>query len=204
MTNNKNYDIIEIVLHFYIILLGIFVTTILGTSIGGNFLHYSNGEILRCIFVSFMVLFVVNLTIALLIRILLPKKWANPMLKFYNVQNWETKLYLKLGVRAWKDKIPEAGKIFAKFDKSKVENLNNAEYLYKFMQETIYGELIHFFSFLFGFIVFFHCKGLWHIVGMPLFITNMIINLMPFIVQRYNRPRLMVAYKRALRAEQTK
>ncbi len=117
-------------IHFYLILFGTIFSAILGASVGVNVLNFTLGEVLRCLFISFCVLFVVNLVCAVLFK-LLPKKWVNPFLKIYKVHNWERKFYEKLGVRVWKDKIAEAGKIFAKFDKSKVHDLNNAEYLYK-------------------------------------------------------------------------
>ncbi len=186
-------------IHFYIILFGIVLTTILSTTLGVNVLHFSLGEVMRCVLISFAVLFVVNLICAILVRLLLPKKLANPFSKFFKVHNWERKFYEKLGVRAWKDRIAEAGKIFAKFDKSKISNMNDGEYLYKFMQETIYGELIHWFSFVLGFVVFFVNKQMWHIVGLPMFIINTLVNILPYIVQRYNRPRLMAAYMRLQR-----
>ncbi len=183
-------------LYVILILVGLSISILLGLTVGVNTLPFTLGEIMRCVFVSFIFLFVIDLIIALIVRWFLPKKLTNPFLKIYTVHNWERKFYNKLGIRIWKDKIPEAGKFFANFDKSKVNNISDNNHLYKFMQETIYAEHMHFLSAIFGLLVVFVNLKLWYIVALPLIIVNAIINLMPVMVQRYNRPRLMLAYLR--------
>lgn len=183
-------------LYVILILLGLLVSILLGATFGINTLSFTLGEIMRCVFVSFILLFIIDLIVALIVRWFLPKKLTNPFLKIYTVHNWERKFYTKLGIRFWKDKIPEAGKLFANFDKSKVNDISDNTHLYKFMQETIYAENMHFLSAIFGLFVVFVNLRLWHLVALPLIIVNAIINLMPVMVQRYNRPRLMAAYLR--------
>ena len=49
----------------------------------------------------------------------LPEKAVDPFRKIYRVAKWEKKLYKKLGIVKWKDKIPEAGGLLANFQKKK-------------------------------------------------------------------------------------
>ena len=64
------------------------------------------------------------------------------------------------------------------------------------MEETVYAEIMHLVSAFLGFLVVFINLKLWLIVGLPLAIFNLILQIMPVMVQRYNRPKLMLAYRR--------
>ncbi len=182
-------------LYALIILIGLIFTTALSLSIGYFVLSVSYTSILLTILFSVLFLFFVDAVVAIIVRIL-PKKLVNPFNKIYTVHKWETKLYLKLGVRKWKDLIPETGKMLVGFDKHKLANLSDNEYLFIFMRETVYAEIMHFISAILSFFVVFINLKLWLIVGLPTAIVNFILQILPVIVQRYNRPKLMLAYKR--------
>ena len=77
-----------------------------------------------------------------------------------------------------------------------VVDMKDNVYLFKFMEETVYAEVMHIISAIFGFLVVIVNLKLWLIVGIPLAIFNFILQILPVMVQRYNRPKLMLAYKR--------
>lgn len=131
-----------------------------------------------------------------------PKKCVNPFAKIYHVFKFEKKIYLKLGIKKWKDHIPESGKYLCNFAKDKLATTSDNEYIMKFMQETCYAELMHFISAILGFVVIFiyplqyaFCFGFW------IFIVNFVLQTLPIFVQRYNRPKLMAIYNRNLSSE---
>ena len=70
------------------------------------------------------------------------------------------------------------------------------------MMETVYAEVLHFWSAILGFLVVFISPKLFVVVGLPLALTNVILQIMPVMVQRYNRPKLMLAYERAMKNKQ--
>ena len=103
---------------------------------------------------------------------------------------------MKLGIRKWKDLIPESGKMLTGFGKREVLDMKDNAYLFKFMEETVYAEVMHLLSAVLGFLVVFVNLKLWFLVGIPLAIFNFILQILPAMVQRYNRPKLMLVYRR--------
>lgn len=188
-------------LYFAIIIIASIFTAILGVLIGVNFLGATDGEVLLVILLSLLCLLIIDAVVALIIH-KLPKKLMNPYKKIYKVFLWEKKFYHALGIRKWKDKIPETGKALTGFGKSKVENMDDTDYLYTFMIETVYAEVLHFWSAIFGFLIVFISPKLFVVVGLPLALANVILQIMPVMVQRYNRPKLMLAYERAKKNKQ--
>ena len=182
-------------LYIFIILIGCIFTSILAVNVGTRVFSVSDGVILLSILFSLVFLLIIDAVVAIIVRIL-PKKWINPFNRIYKVHKWESKLYLRLGIRKWKDLIPESGKALTGFGKREVENIKDNTYLYKFMEETVYAEIMHLVSAFLGFLVVFINLKLWLIVGLPLAIFNLILQIMPVMVQRYNRPKLMLAYRR--------
>ena len=138
-------------LYFAIIIIASIFTAILGVLVGVNFLGATDGEVLLVILLSLLCLLIIDAVVALIIH-KLPKKLMNPYKKIYKVFLWEKKFYHALGIRKWKDKIPETGKALTGFGKSKVENMDDTDYLYTFMIETVYAEVLHFWSAIFGFL----------------------------------------------------
>ena len=68
----------------------------------------------------------------------------------------------------------------------------------QFIDKTIRGELMHFLGFVFSGLIAFIYPTVFVVIGLPLMLTNMLINILPVIVQRYNRPKLLLLYKRNL------
>ena len=92
-------------LYAVIILIGCIFTSILAVSVGNAIYQVSYGAVLLSILFSLLFLVFVDALVAIIVR-LLPKKWVNPFNKIYTVHKWESKLYVKFGIRKWKDLIP--------------------------------------------------------------------------------------------------
>ena len=127
-----------------------------------------------------------------------PNKWFENK-KFFNVSKKEQRIYEKLGIRSWKDKIWELGGLGG-FSKSKIDDPKDPEYSKRFLIESYKGEIDHIIGMFAGFTVIFifPLKFAW-IVGVPVAFVNLILNWMPTMILRYNTPKLLVLHKRALR-----
>jgi len=182
----------------YIAIIFIFsaISIFLGIYVGVPVIEVSEGRIFAITLISLLVLVIIDAVCALFVRYCLPKKVFNPFLKIYNVPKWERKFFEKVGIKRWKDKIPEAGQLFVGFAKTEVADMTNNDYVKKFMTETIYAEIMHWISAFLSFLIIFIDLSLSLCVALPLIIGNMILNILPVMVQRYNRPKLMMLYKR--------
>ena len=122
-----------------------------------------------------------------------PEEKIDPFKKIFVASNKERKFYEKLGVRVWKDIIPESGKALAGFDKRQVEKPNDNTYILKFLRETCYAGIMHVISIFACFVVFAFMPYKLSIV-LPVVLTNVFLQVLPVIVQRYNRIRLISLY----------
>lgn len=187
---------------FYLLLLSIAVVVIL--EINGVYAvaaGFSFWNALLWCGLAFLILFAGNVFAVVLCRIL-PKKIYNPNSKFFRTYKWENKFYLKIGVKTWKDLIPELGKLGG-FEKKKIDNLN-ADYLYKFLQENCLAELVHIISMFASLLIFFLPIRYWLSIGLPAAFMNLLFNFLPFATQRYLRPKFLALYQHQKRVEDSK
>ncbi len=127
----------------------------------------------------------------------LPARKINPYLKVYAVSNRERRLYERLRIKKWKDCLPDLGKICCGFGKGKIEDPSSCEYLYKYMEECVYGEIAHAVSLFLGFLVLFIFPFKYALyITLPVAFVNFVLNLLPVMALRYNRSKLMILYKR--------
>lgn len=136
---------------------------------------------------------------------LLPAKCADHTMKVYHVSAKEKKCYEKLKIRMWKDKIPEIGH-FTGFRKNKLADPQSVEYVERFLLESCYGEIGHFFALFFGFAVLFlyPLSDVWFALAIPVAIVNFFLNLPSILVLRYNSYKLVVLKKSLLKKQQRK
>ena len=144
--------------------------------------------------------FGIDALIAWLTR-MLPARAVDPFKRVYRVARWEKKVYRKLGIVKWKDKIPEAGGLLAKFQKKKVLDFHDNEYLMTFMCESVYAEIMHVISAVAGFVFPVLCLLVpgwaWLVrMSLPVALVNFVLQVLPVMVQRYVRPQLMSVYLR--------
>ena len=99
------------------------------------------------------------------------------------------RIYEKLGIRRWKDRVPDMSKILPKVMLPKRLSWGDQpEQVALLIQETCIAEVVHLILFVLGF----GCVLLWD--GLGGWVVSVVYNLLgnvPFIlIQRYNRPRL--------------
>ena len=129
----------------------------------------------------------------------LPNKWFHKDKKIFAVSKKEQKIYEFLGIRKWKDKTWELGKLNG-FSKSSIANPSDPAYIERFLVETNKGVTEHLVSILAGFTVIFcfPIKYVW-IITFPIAMINLLLNYMSTMILRYNYPKLQTLYKRATR-----
>jgi len=143
-------------------------------------------------FLNIVLMVAIDAIVAIIVHSV-PEEKINPFNKIFVASNKERKLYEKLGVRVWKDIIPESGKALAGFDKRQVEKPNDNTYILKFLRETCYAGIMHVISIFACFVVFAFMPYKLSIV-LPVVLTNVFLQVLPVIVQRYNRIRLISLY----------
>ncbi len=154
-------------------------------SIGTIFLHFFIA-VAFCGLISFLIMLMIHK---------LPSKYFKPDLKFFKTFKIEKQIYKILKVKKWKDKVPELGK-FGGFEKNKLKDPTNPKYLEEFLTDSCKSEAIHSLSaFLAIFMFFIIPKPFKLLIALPVFIVNFICHIMPVLIQRYMRPRLLTLYK---------
>lgn len=131
--------------------------------------------------------------VATLVRQVLPEKWFNEM--DIKVSKKEMRFYEKLGVKKWKDLVPELG-FFTGFRKNKIANPKSIEYVDRYILEINYGIYVHFVSIFASFLIVFIYPLKYSLMfGIPVAIVSVILHLMPLFTLRYNLPKLKAIKK---------
>lgn len=129
----------------------------------------------------------------------LPNRWFTLDKKIYNVSKKERKFYDKLKIKSWKDKVWELGALGG-FRKNKINDPNNPKYIEQFIIESNKGFMIHVADILVGFLILLYPSPKFILnIGLPIALVNTFLNLLSILVLRYNIPRLVVAYQRAVK-----
>lgn len=187
-------------LFLYIPLIAGTLLSIINISFFQSNLNLNWYEIIFYVFISIVAVFAIDAITALLVKFL-PAKWFKPEKKIFKTYKWEKKFYQSLGIKKWKDKIPEWGKL-SNFSKSKIEDPTNNEYIGRFITESLYGEVIHFLSMIFGFLIILISPKRWLYIGLPIGFVNAFSNIPSYFILRYNRPKLMVIFERNKRVSE--
>lgn len=124
---------------------------------------------------------------------LMPKKWFNANRKCFIVSKKEQAFYEKLAIRKWKDYIWELGGLGG-FSKSKIKEPKNPKYFERFIIESNRGVVEHLLGTFFGFsICFIIPHHIWSI-AIPIAVINLVLNILPTMILRYNMPKLRAVY----------
>lgn len=130
---------------------------------------------------------------------LLPKAWFPYDAFPYQAFAFERdgKLYERLGIRLWKEKLPDMSRILPRWIPSKrLPRAMTAEQVEVMLRETCVAEFIHILLCITGL----GCLGLWE--GAGLLYGIYVLGNIPFcLIQRYNRPKLARIYERLLTRE---
>lgn len=144
--------------------------------------------------------FALDGALATLIKIL-PDCWFGADNPLYRVSDKEKRLYKRLEVRRWKDKIWELGGIGG-FSKKNLQEPQSAAYVEKFIIECNKGVLIHRLSYPIGFLAMLTLRGACvFTVALPVAAVNLFLNVLPTLALRYNTPMLQAHLKRLRKKE---
>lgn len=132
---------------------------------------------------------------------LLPDRWFPADARAYRVSEREKRLYQKLRVRRWKDKVWELGGIGG-FSKKNLQQPDDPKHIEKFIIECHKGVLTHRLCYGIGFLAMLTVDGLcvWT-VALPVALVNVFLNVLPTMVLRYNTPKLQALLKRLCRKQ---
>lgn len=126
----------------------------------------------------------------------LPETFFGVNNRHYNVSEWEQKLYKKLKVRAWKDKVWELGGLGG-FSKKNLADPNSPAYIEKFIVECNKGVLTHRLSYPIGFLPMLFMPNVCALtIALPVAVVNLFLNILPTLALRYNTPKLHAMLKR--------
>ena len=143
--------------------------------------------------------FALDGAIAILIN-KLPDRWFGVGNSLYRVSAREQKLYKKLRVRFWKDKVWELGGLGG-FSKKLLREPTNPIYIEKFIIECNKGVLTHRLSYPIGFLAMLTLPNLCSLtIALPVACVNLFLNILPTLVLRYNTPKLQGILKRLRRS----
>ena len=180
-------------LYFFIILF-----SMVGIEAGAICFSLSTGlmSLTRAIVMPFFVnayVLVMLGVVTLLMRIFVPRKVWNANKTFFGVSKNEIQFYNKLKIKSWKEQVPEMG-CSSGFPKNHLKSTEK-DYLWKFLQENCFAEVMHYVVAILGFTVLFFLQSYDFYFAVPILIINVILNILPSIIQRYNRFRLFKIYK---------
>ncbi len=147
-----------------------------------------------------LLLFLIDLVIACIIYYLVPRSAFKPFGKFFKIRKFEKKLYLKLGIKKVKDRVP--GNLG--MNKEKVAEPNDTKYLHAFLVESCSAELMHALSILPSFLILLIVPSQFFFIALLASFMNVYLQILPVLIQRYNRPRLIVLYNRAVKLNERK
>ncbi len=130
----------------------------------------------------------------------LPRRWFDPEKFPYRAYPWEKngKFYEKLGVRRWKDRMPDKSRWVKGTYTKTLTNQSNPESLRHLLKETCVAECIHWILLLLSPVVLLFTRGT---AAIMITVVYALSNFPFIIIQRYNRPRLRILLERRLRAK---
>ena len=128
----------------------------------------------------------------------LPRAHFDPQKFPYRSADWENggKVYEKLGIKHWKDRLPDMSKIMPDMVKKKMSAVKS-QGMDVLIAETCVAECVHWALILLSLGIFFFWRGAWAVVFWLVY--NLLGNLPFIIIQRYNRPRLVMLEQRRKR-----
>ncbi len=126
----------------------------------------------------------------------MPDRWFGVDNPLYHVSEKERKLYKKLKVRLWKDKVWELGGLGG-FSKKNLKEPDSPEYIEKFIIECNKGVLTHRLSYPIGFLTMLTLRQPCVLtIALPIAVVNIFLNILPTLALRYNTPMLQAVLKR--------
>lgn len=129
----------------------------------------------------------------------LPRAWFSAERFPYRAAEWENggKVYEKLGIKRWKDFLPDMSRIMPDMVEKKMTKQNREQGMGVLIAETCVAECVHFWLIILSLGIFVFWRGGWAVVFWLVY--NILGNVPFMIIQRYNRPRLVLLEQRRKR-----
>lgn len=162
----------------YLIIVLITMLISIGSSIAVSF-HASTSlfhAICTPLFVNFYALAILGI-LAFVLRFCIPFKAYNFDKKIFKVSKSEIKVYERLKIKSWKDKIPKMGKAGG-FSKKHFTS-TDLNYLKNFLNETCFAEVLHFLAGILPFTALFLFSMKVFYFVLLILIVNLILHLLP-------------------------
>lgn len=121
----------------------------------------------------------------------LPRRWFHPDRFPFKSFRWEQEgnVYRRLGVQHWKDLVPDMSKVMPDMITKRVSLRGTAEEAMTLVQETCVAEAVHGVLMVLSVGNYLLCQNL---LGLAVTLFDAIfLNLPYWIIQRYNRPKLL-------------
>ncbi len=151
--------------------------------------------VLLAVVISTISVIIIDGIFSTIVRRCFPKKWFNHDKKFFSASKNESNFYEKIGIKKWKEKILELG-VFTSFRKNSIKEPRNNAYVERYILEANYGIVCHLFCMIFGFlIVLIYPIEYSFCFGVPVATVNLVLNLLPIMVLRYNLRKLHVLHR---------
>ena len=119
----------------------------------------------------------------------LPREWFDCGRPLFRIREWERNglIYERVGIRRWKDKVPDMSRIIRSMLPKRLSTGAPDENARLVLRETCVAEFIHIELILTGL----GCLLIWPGAGGAVVFLLWVLGNVPFIwIQRYNRPRL--------------
>ena len=123
------------------------------------------------------------------------KRYFDPCSKLWRVSESEQRFYRAIKLQSWKKIVPDFGR-FVGFQKNMQDkDIHNSEFYKRFIYETVNASFLHGVDILLAplFFLFLH-REFYLTIGLTCLAIVFILNILPVMVQRYNRPRLIKMY----------
>lgn len=133
----------------------------------------------------------------------LPRGLFSPERGAFSPKSWEKSgaIYEKLGIKKWKDILPDMSKICKYMLPKKVPAGARSERVDALVQETCVAEAVHAALCLFSPVIYCFWRNGW---GVALSVIYALCNIPFIMIQRYNRPRLVALSERLKKREERK
>lgn len=177
------------------ILLCMAAITVLGVAVAMPIFAIGAATVVFDVVISVVAVIAIDAITATVVRWLLPENWFNGRNEFFAAGKSERLFLEKIGIKKWKDRIPELGS-FTSFRKNKIQDPKNNEYVQRYITEANYGVAVHVAGIIFGFsIVFILPLDRCLFFGIPVAIVNAVYNGLSLAILRYNLPKLHQLYR---------
>ena len=132
--------------------------------------------------------------VALFVRRALPQRIFGRGSKLVRVHKWEKKFYTAIGIKKWKEHVPELGG-FTDFHKDKIYSPKDNQYLDRYITEANSGAFGHLMGMIFGFAIVAVVPSVFLWISLPVAVVNFILSVLPMMILRFNVPKLEALYK---------